>query len=171
MPEPSIHHQRRWYYALWTSLLLASSIALFLWERPVRRELATVCVMVQIPGAPKGTQVQAWAGPWSSWKGARWSGADAFCSMPLAPTGRTSLAPVRLHIARRRWGPGTIPRGTWDLVMLRFVPPQGNPVYLAVPCSQDIRTGLIRQGLKLYFEINTPWENLPVDAGAPLRVP
>ena len=40
MDTGSIHYRRRWFYALWIGLLLLSGAGLFLWERPVRRDLA-----------------------------------------------------------------------------------------------------------------------------------
>jgi hypothetical protein len=171
MPNASIHYQRRWYYALWVVLLLASATALVLWERPLRVDRATLCLNLTMHGAPEGTRVQAWAGPSANWPGQRWTGGDAFASLPLTATGRVQLPPVALHISRRRWGPGTIPRGTWDLVMVRYLPPQGPARYFAVSCAKDIRMGLLRPGLKLLEEIDGSWDNLQVDAEASLRVP
>lgn len=171
MTATSIHHQRRWYYVLWGTLLLASLVALGLWERPGSRDQGTLYLVLHVTGAPAGTQVQTWAGPSGSWKGpesVRWEG---ILPLPLSATGDASPPPLHLAVARRRWGSGTIPRGTWDLVVVRFLPAQGPARYLLVSCASDIQDGLVRRGRRLSYEIGVAWTNLQVDAGAPLRVP
>ena len=171
MAERSIHYRRRWFYALWSALLVASTAALLLWERPSVVDLASLQVVVRVPGAPEGTRIQAWAGPWAKWPGRTWSGGDAFAELAPGPGGAATLPVVRMAIARRRWFRGTIPRGTWDLVMVKFTPPSEPPRYLAVPMSRDIRAGLLRPRYRLIVTINTSWQNLTVDAEAPNRIP
>lgn len=175
MPEPasatSIHYRRRWFYALWTSLLALSCVALFFWERPARTERASLQVILHVKGAPAGVRVQGWAGPRGRWQGEAWQGDGAFGDLPLMPDGAVTLPVVRLAIARRRWNLGTIPRGTWDLVMVKLTPPQGPPRYLAVPCAQDIRTGLLRPRFRLTQTIDVSWMNLGVDAKPAIRIP
>jgi hypothetical protein len=171
MAEPSIHHRRRWYYVLWTGLLLLSCLGLFLWELPVATELASMEMLLKVDGVPPGTRLEAWAGPWSSWPGAAWTGAGAFGDLIVPPGGRLKLPRLRVPIARRRWKLGYIPRGTWDLVMLKVSPPSGPPRYFPLPLSQDIRIGLLRPKYKLTVDIYISWDNLQVDAKAPNRVP
>ena len=171
MPQPSIHYRRRWFYVLWCVLLALSGLALLLWETPSARELASFEVLLSLPDAPAGTRVQAWAGPWAQWPGEAWSGADAFADLALGAGGLARLPVVRLHIARRRFHLGYVPRGTWDLVMLKFSPPSEPPRYLALPCSQDIRTGVLRPKFRLTGSIDISWRNLRLDGLPPNRIP
>lgn len=171
MPERSIHYQRRWFYALWCTLLLVSLGALAAWEIPSRRELAALDVAIQVQDLPAGTRAQAWEGPRKAWRGASWNGEGAWADLILVQAGPTPLPRTRLAIARRRWVHDYIPRGTWDLVIVRLVPPSGPARYLVLDCSKDIRSGLIRKGLRLKVVISGIWGHLPVDANAFLRVP
>lgn len=171
MAEPSIHHQRRWYYVLWTTLLGLSCLALLLWETPSATGLASLDVRLKVSGAPAGTRLQAWAGPWAQWPGAAWAGEGAFAELDLAPGGDAALPRVRMQVALRRFGLGYLPRRTWDLVMVKFSAPGQAPRYLAVPCGQDIRTGLLRPHIRLTDSISISWNNLRVDANLPNRIP
>jgi hypothetical protein len=171
MRERSIHYRRRWSYVALTALLLLSAAALVLWERPRRLDLAAFQLTVNVKGAPEGTRVQAWAGPWESWPGPAWDGRDAYADTRLQGAGSAALPVVHLHIARRRWVAATIPRLTWDLVMLRLTPPSGPARYACCPCDEDIRSGLLRPRLKLTVVMDVSWDNLRVDGKAPLRVP
>jgi hypothetical protein len=165
-----IHYRRRWFYVLWVGLLLLSAGALALWERPQAVDLASLVVQVQVRQAPPGTQVQAWAGPWARWQGPLWSGAGA-ASTTLLADGLTPLPLITIPIAQRRWVKGTIPRDTWELVMLRFAAPLEPPRYFALPLSKDIRTGLLRPRGKVLTTIQTSWLSLQTSGKAPDRIP
>jgi hypothetical protein len=171
MPAASSHYRRRWFYALWVCLLLLSLTTLLLWERPERTDQAAIQVKVKLAGAPAGTRLQGWAGPRASWPGPGWSGAGAFGEAGLEPDGATTLPLVRLQIAHRRWNQGYIPRGTWDLVVIKVIPPSGPPRFLALPCSGDIRSGLLRPRLKTTYSIGSSWQNLKLDVDLPNRLP
>ena len=171
MAVPSIHHRRRWYYVLWASLLALSCLALLVWETPVRREQASLDVRLQVWDPPAGTRLQAWAGPWAQWPGPAWAGEGAFADLELPPGGRVTLPLLHMPIARRRFKLGYIPRGTWDLVMVRFTAPGQVPRFLVLPCSPDIRVGLLRPKYKLTDSIDISWKNLLVDGNPPNRVP
>ena len=171
MAERSIHYRRRWFYVLWCTLLAGAFAALGLWETPARREKAALETSVLIRGVPEGTRVQAWAGPLRAWPGSRWNGEGAWADLALPRSGAVPLPLIRLPIARRRLGRGYIPRGTWDLVVVRLLPPSGPPRYLPYECSKDITSGLLAQGHRLKVTISGSWEHLPVDAEAFLRVP
>jgi len=171
MTAPSIHFRRRWYYVLWTALLLLSAGALALWERPAAVDTAAFILKLKVAGAPAGTQVQVWAGPHARWPGQAWQGEGAYAQEALPGDGALTLPLVRVAIARRRWVRDYIPRGTWDLVMVRFVAPGAPPRFLAVPLSQDIRLGALRPRWKLATTLTLPWEKLEVDGRGPLRLP
>ena len=166
---PSIHYQRRWFYALWVFLLLLASTALWLWVRPESRVQASLVVKVTIMEAPAGTQVRAWAGPRADWHGAD-SGGPCRIQAALQPDGSLTLPLLRIHIARRRWVKDYIPGGTWDVVQLQFIPPNGPPRYLTVPLAQDIRSGLLRPGWRLTTQVSCHWGGLRTDPMAPDRV-
>jgi len=166
----SIHYRQRWFYVLWVVLLLLSCLALFLWERPLRVEQASLVVRVQIREAPAGTRVQVWAGPWSRWEGLSWSGGEGAPTV-LNADGSATLPLLRIQIGRRRWFHGYVPRSTWDLVMLRFTAPSGPARYLAVPLTEDIRKGVLRPRWKLFTTVGTPWNGLPTDGKAPAENP
>ena len=166
----SIHYRRRWFYVLWVVLLLLSAGALALWERPLTVVQAPLVVKIHVNQAPPGTQVQVWAGPWARWPGPLWSGAGA-ASTPLLTEGLTTLPMLMIPIARRRWVNGTIPRGTSELVMLKFTAPSEPSRYFALPLSKDIRTGLLRPKGKLLTSISISWSNLQTLGNAPDRIP
>ncbi len=166
-----IHHRRRWYYVLWSVLLLLSAGALVLWETPARTELASLQVLPNIMGAPGGSRLQVWAGPQKRWPGSAWSGQGAFADVALPGSGAAAVPLMRVPIARRRWIQDYLPRGTWDLVMLRVVPPSGPARFFALPLAGDIRSGLLRSKRRLTASIDVSWENLKVDADPANRVP
>jgi hypothetical protein len=171
MSEPrGIHYQRRWYYALWVALLLLSAGALALWERPVAVDQAQVSVQIEVHQAPAGTRVQVWAGPWRQWMGPAWSGEGTAPTL-LAADGITRLPALGIRIAQRRWVKGYVPRGTQDLLMLRFTAPGEPPRYLALPLSKDIRVGMLRPRGRMLTTITTSWASLHLDGKAPDRIP
>jgi hypothetical protein len=152
----SIHYRRRWAYALWVALLLLSLGALVLWERPATTVTASYQVKVTIRQAPPGAAVEAWAGPWSRWTGPEgFSGAAG--QAPLREDGSATLPVIHVPIARRRWAKGYIPRGTWDLVVLRFTAPGEAPRYVVLPLAPDIRSGLLRPRWRLTGTVNSRW--------------
>jgi hypothetical protein len=166
---PSIHYRRRWFYALWVSLLVLASAALWLWERPARRFEASLVIKMQLKEAPAGTQVRVWAGPKASWHGME-AGGPCLVQGALQDDGRIVLPLLRIHVASRRWVRDYVPRGTWDVVQLQFIPPGGPPRYFTVPLDQDIRSGILRPGWRLTTEITCHWRGLRSDPLAPDRV-
>ena len=155
----SIHHQRRWFYALWVILLLLSATALVLWETPKRHVEASMVLRVAVPDAPAGTRVRAWIGPRGQWRGMD-AGGPCLVQAVLQPDGSASFPLVHVRIARRRWGRDYIPRGTWDLAQVQFIPPDGPPRYYTLPLDMDLRSGLLRPGWRLLNQINTHWASL-----------
>lgn len=165
-PVRSIHYRRRWAYALWVTLLLLSLGALALWERPAATVTASFQVKVTIRQAPPGAVVEAWNGPWSSW-----TGRDEFTSgtgqTTIQADGSATLPVIHVAIARRRWVKGYIPRGTWDLVVLRFTAPGEASRYAVLPLAADIRSGLLRPRWRLTGMINSRWGALDPEPRLP----
>jgi hypothetical protein len=168
--ERGIHYRRRWFYALWVTLLLLSLGALALWQRPRAIDQAPLQVQIQVRQAPAGTGVQVWAGPWDQWQGPGWSGEGAV-STALRAEGSTPLPLLTIRIARRRWVKDYIRRDSWELLMLKLTAPGEQPRYYALPLSKDIRTGLLRTKGKLISSIIVSWGSLRVDGRAPDRIP
>jgi len=166
----SIHYRRRWYYALWVALLVSSGIALALWERPSRIDLASLVFRVEIRNVPAGTRMQAWNGPWAQWQGAGWTG-EGVDPIDIRPDGTAAVPLVRIRIARRRWVQDYIPRDTWDLMVLRLTPPSGLPRYFIQPLSADIRRGELKAGWRLTTTASFDWDSLRTDATLPEREP
>jgi hypothetical protein len=178
MPEPSrqpgdagkesSRPRGRWTYGLWAALLL-SIAALVLWEWPLRVDQASLVVQVRSSGAPPGTRVQIWNGPRARWEGLGWSGAGA-PEAELRPEGYVSLPLLKVRIARRRWMHDYIPRGTSDLVMLKFTAPDGPPRYYTLPIAEDIRKGVLRPRWRLTISISMGWAGLATDGKASERM-
>jgi len=166
----SIHYRRRWFYVLWVGLLLLSAGVWALWERPVQTVTASLDIRVRIRKAPAGARVQAWAGPWANWRNVDRSGPWAV-QASLQPDGSATVPLFRIPIARRRWVKDYIPRGTWDLLMLRFTAPGQQPRYFPISLSLDIRSGVLRPKWRLTNTLETTWNNLSTDAKAPDRTP
>lgn len=171
MAEISIHRRRRNYYILWCALLVLSLGALGLWETPRAVEQASLQVRVRLMDAPPGTRLQAWAGPQRAWPGAGWQGEGAVEAPQVLADGRFQLPLVHMRIARRRWVDDYLPRGTWDLMVLKFSPPGAPPRWFALPFGKDIRSGLLKPRYRLATDIDVSWANLQVDAPVPNRVP
>lgn len=169
--SPSIHHSRRWFYALWVTLLAATLGLWYLWERPVSTVLASCSIVLKINDLPEGSRMEVWAGPWGRWRGKAWDGQGAFAAGPIRAGQALTLPLLRVPIARRRWLDGYVPRRTWDLVMIRITAGDGQIRYLAVPLDMDIRMGVLRPKWRLLTTINTLWQNLKVDPRAPNRIP
>ena len=165
-----IHYRRRWFYALWVVLLLLSSGALALWQRPLAVVQASLTVRIHVRQAPAGAQVQTWAGPWDRWPGPEWSAAGA-APTALPADGWATLPVAAITIARRRWVNQYIARDTSDLLMLKFTAPGERPRYFALPLSKDIRTGLLRPQGRLITSVETHWSGLGFDGKAPDRIP
>jgi len=167
--DTSIHYRRRWYYALWATLLVLAGTALALWERPASVVQASLVVKLQVRDAPPGTRVRAWFGPRVRWRGME-AGGPCLVEAELLPDGSATLPLVRIRIARRRWVKDYIPRLTWDLAMIQLIPPEGPPRYVGLPFSTDIRIGLLRPGWRLTNTFSAPWRTLRTDATAPDRL-
>jgi len=161
-PE-SIHYRRRWFYVLWAGLLLASLVALVLWNRPLRVEQASLQVSLEALGLPEGTQAQVWMGPRRACPRGAWDGAGAQ-ALPMAPAGPTPLPLLRVPIARRRWVNDFIPSGTGEMVIVRLAPPGGQPArFFILTLGADIRTGALTPGRRLLVTIQVKWANLKVE--------
>lgn len=165
--RPSIHHQRRWYYALWGVLLGLSLTAKLLWETPSRKGIAYLAVRLEVQDLPAGSRAQVWAGPRAQWEGAAWQGLGSVAGATVGP-GEVSIPRIPLLVGYRRWVHNDfIPRRTSDLVVCRVLPPSGGPRYLAFPLKEDWRSGILRPGGHLALKLGCRWSDLSADpAGA-----
>jgi hypothetical protein len=166
--SPSIHFQRRWFYALWVILLAVAAGAWILWEKPASWSQASLVVQLKLRDVPLGTRIQAWNGPRAQWPGASWAGLGAFADLPLQADQTLTLPTLRVPIAERRWvRKDYIPRGTGDLVVLKVTPPGGPSRYFLLPLAEDLHSGLLKPKWKLTVFINKSFNGLTLDCRRP----
>lgn len=169
---PSIHYRRRWFYVLWTGLLLLMIGVWILWETPKARVQASLAMRLELSGAPKGCRVQAWAGPKAQWPGSAWGGQGAFADLPLDDNGQAILPLLRVPIAQRRWLKADyLRRGTSDLIMLKITPPGAPSRYCLVSLAEDISSGLLRPKWRLTFIVHKPFGSLTPEGQEPSPLP
>ncbi|BDU78422.1 hypothetical protein [Mesoterricola sediminis] len=171
MAPASIHHRRRWFYVLWTCLLLLSLGALVLWNLPTRTDQASLQMGVVIPDAPSGARVQVWAGPRARCPHPAWDGRGSLGEAALGPAGDARLPLLRVPIARRRWVKDFIPGRTWEIVLLRVVVPGQPDKFIIYPLTLDIRAGLLGPGRKLLITSQSKWAKLRVEVPPPNGLP
>jgi len=166
---PSIHYRRRWFYVLWGGLLAASLGALARWETPKSRTEASLKVILRCPqDAPEGTRVQAWAGPAAQRPAASWQGEGAFADLPLDASHQVALPTVRMHVASRRWVRNAfVPRGTWNLLVLKVSRPGLPPRFLVASLDDDLAHGALVAGHLLIYSLTTRIGSLALDPKAP----
>ena len=165
-PEPrSIHWRQRWWYALWTALLLGALGFWAWWETPAVSGLGHVVLALRVADLPQGSRVEVWSGPSKAWKPGQssfqgpWAVTDAAKPLPLPP--------VEIKAGLRRWHQGYIPRLTSDLIVLRLDPPQGAPRYGFYDLSKDLGTGLAGPHRRMIVSGPLRWGNLSEDASHP----
>ena len=165
IPSPSIHYRRRWFYVLWTALLLALLWGWALWERPKHIYEASLKVQYRARGeVPAGTRVQGWVGPAGRRPGADWQGEGGFVEAVLDGNNQIVLPVFKLHLAPRRWGRRAfIPRYTWDLLVLRITRPGQAPRYLSASLARDIDSGLLRPRQVVFYQFSLPIDALSLD--------
>jgi len=159
----SIHHQRRWFYVLWSVMLAASLGVLALWLIPAKQGHGTFTANLTIRNLPKGTRMQVWAGPAGKWPGAAWTG-ERLQSDQVIDQERFSSGPVDIPIAYRRWVKDYIPRRTTDLVIIKATSPSGEVKFLQISLKDDLRSGLLIPKRRLAFTISANWPLLQRDA-------
>jgi len=98
----SIHHQRRWYYVLW-SVLLLSGLALYgRWQTPLRVERPLLGIAFEEQGLPTETAVEVWTGPTVQWHPKLAASPGGFRPLPRNGKGQLAMGPTEF--------PNAIPR-------------------------------------------------------------
>jgi hypothetical protein len=156
---PSIHFRRRWYYGLWCALLLASLVALGLWETPVRSGTADLTVKVLVRNVPPGCTASLWVGPKQQWPAADRIASMNLIESPLTPEG-AAMGSLKLRVGYRRWFGGVIPRKTDDFLVVKFQPKVGAPRYFALSFEMDWAKGLLRPGRRMGISTTGDWDGL-----------
>ena len=161
----SIHHQRRWYYVAWITLLVGSLVLLGLWMRPSRQGQASLTINMAIKDLPQGTRAQVWIGPKEQWTGAGWNGAGAAFDQVI-PVNTLNTTPMAVPLAYRRWMKGRIyiPSRTADLAVIRLLAPGQAPRYMAFSLQNDIYTGLLRPKGKISYKMEATWAGFSPEA-------
>ena len=163
--KPSIHHQRRWYYVAWITLLVGSLVLLGLWMKPSRQGLASLTINMAIKDLPQGTRAQVWIGPKERWAGTSWNGAGATFDQVIQ-TSALATCPMPVPLAYRRWLKGRvyIPSRTADLAVIRLLAPGQAPRYMAFSLQNDIYSGLLRPKGKLTYNMAATWAGFTTEA-------
>jgi hypothetical protein len=162
-PQASIHHRRRWFYALWCALLLASAAAFALWRIPARVERPLFGVIVSPERLPDQVAVGLWTGPRSGWNG----GVD-FTPLQRDEKGRFVHGAAPIPIALRRWVPRTlIPGHSHDLAVLRFTDPAQGTRWFFVSLREDWYNGSLRDGKRFYLSVSPGFGGLRTEATLP----
>lgn len=161
----SIHHERRWYYVLWCTLLAASLAALGLWETPSRTGSADLAFQVRIMNLPPGCAAQLWAGPKKAWPAADQRPPLSQAGRPL-PAGGEVIGSLKLRVGYRRWVGGYIPRRTDDLAILKVQPKTGTARYYAFPLDQDWQTRVLHPGQRMKISGAVDWDGLWLDSAS-----
>ena len=154
----SIHYRRRWYYVLWSVLLLVSLVALCFWEIPSRTGRAKVQFQVTVAHVPQGCRVRVWAGSSKDWHGSL-PDRGGLRAEPFMSEGRTEFT-LELPVAYRRWTGTYMTKQTFEYVVIAIVPPTGTSRYAAFPLSSDWNSGLLKPGRKLKIVMDASWEAL-----------
>ncbi|BDU70774.1 hypothetical protein GETHOR_28750 [Geothrix oryzae] len=158
----SIHYRRRWYYALWSALLLASLAFLWRWETPASQGSAELTVKIQVLNAPPECTVLFWTGPKKAWPGANQEPSLNQPGRPLTAAAE-AIGSLKARVAYRRWVGDLIPRRTDDLLILKFQPKSEAPRFFAVPLDGDWQSRLLRPGRRMGISASVDWSGLWLD--------
>lgn len=158
------HYRRRWYYLLWTLLLMVSIGLWVAWEIPAESGYGRVGTQLRLPGIPPGTSISAWAGPHGNIRSDIWGDPSRVIDLGDSKGTLVEMPPLQLPFAKRRWADAYIPKRTWDLVVIRLKPPSGPTRYFVMDLTSDWNEGTIRPGRVLRYKVACPWEGLATEA-------
>ena len=162
----TIHHQRRWFYLLWSGLLAAAIVALAMWVIPGHRGEGKLGIRVRVKGAPEGMVTQAWSGPASAWKPSNPSfGAEA----KPGKEDWYDLPTLTIPIVRRRWWKLLHPL-TADQVVLRFMAPGGDKKFVFIDLKGDLYHDFLRENRTLGYSFQLDWATITGADGSPTRI-
>lgn len=166
--QPSIHHRRRYWYALWVVLLACSVGLAAWWETPASRGTGRLDLSLQGQGVVQGAELDYWVGPRGEWRGesAPWQGTIVVQD----PSRPVNVPTLTLKLATRRLHQGYIPRGTYDLVVLRLRQPGQSPRYAKYDLKNDLLSGVMAPHRHLFVTISMIWKNFPEDSKHPRMI-
>jgi len=168
--KKSIHHQRRWFYLLWSTLLALSLFTWTLWVIPGEKGYVELTLLLRLSGVPNNTQVQVWVGPKKYWpKPTNFIQVASFYQSTKTNE-VTKIGPFRAFIAYRRWIHLYIPEKTDDLIVITFTPVSGAKKYLTLALSDDINTGLLTPPRRMTETLTSSWSDLNLSSGLPINV-
>ena len=161
-PEASnIHHRRRWYYVLWTGLLLGV-LGLWFWaEQPTAVGVAKLEVVLTLRGAPAHGRAALWIG--------RQDEIQKGLATPMdwVPVQDSKVALSRpVHMARRHLGHAYMLSRTDDYCVV-IVEASGQRRYYFYDLREDIGQNLLRMGRRLQLGITANWASLPSSPEVP----
>lgn len=157
MPESvhsNIHYRRRWFYVIWTGILL-SVAAFWIWtEQPARVGAAKLEVVLTLRGMPSQGKAFLWVGHMDAFRNDQTIPGDW---KPLRDAKVSLTSPVNMAV--RRMGDAYMLRRTDDFSVV-IVESSGQRRYLYYDLREDINMKLLRMGRTLRLDIETDWDSL-----------
>lgn len=156
---PSLHHQRRWYYVLWSSLLALSLVAYGFWLWPVAAGQGAMAFHFGMDGAPGPVTLSYWVG----------RGGDALGqggSYQAVPGLETPKIPIA--ILQRRWVRDLHPKAP-RLVLLRFQS-GGQSRFALYDMKEDLRAGVLKDHRLVGIRAQLTWDALSDSESAPTKL-
>jgi hypothetical protein len=151
---PNIHHQRRWFYLLWTGILLIAA-ACWLWsEWPTKAGTANLEFVLTLRGIPHQGRAALWVGRLDAFE------KNQYLPQTWVPIQGAKVSVARpVHLAQRRTGKAFMLRRTDDFSVV-IVEAAGQRRYLYYDLREDISQNLLRVDRTLRLGIQTDWDSL-----------
>lgn len=156
----SIHYQRRWYYALWGSLLLGSLVLYGLWTTPVAAGTGFISAEIRLVGAPEGTRLD--------YRLVRLKDLGRHDAL-FAPGDGYSTGKVSVPILRRRWT-GKVFETSPCAILIRLTPPGGGGRYAWMNFWGDLETGLLSNKRRIALRVPVGWDTLSTAESDPTKL-
>jgi len=164
----SIHYQRRWFYVLWTILLLASCCFLLFWNKPYKAGYGQLTIILHIKEIPDGTQIKTWIGPKNNWPKTTKKFIEASINQYSKNDSAITIGPLKVFVAYRRWIHSYIPRGSDDFVVITFIPKLGPAKYITLSLSDDINSGYFAPPRRMTEIVTNSWFGMDLLPGSPI---
>lgn len=166
---PSIHHRRRWYYVLWSGLVLLSLACLLLWNRPAEIEHPRLGLKVLAEGLPERTTLEVWVGSRKAWES---QAAVAFQPLRADGKGAFVLETLELSFPRRRFVDRVLIPGRGDeLLVVRATPPGEAPRHLFLSLKAEWYAGALRPGKRTVYVMRPSLKGMDPSPRIPADVP
>lgn len=160
VPMPrSIHHQRRWFYVLWCTLLGVSLVALGFWLRPVAAGEGSMSFEFQVEGAPAEVTMSYWVGRGETpfGRGGVYQAAEGL-----------RIPRIRIPILQRRWVRDIHPKAV-RVVVVRFQSGSQSR-FVLYDLKKDLRAKVMRDRRNIGIRVQFQWGALSDSESAPTEL-